>query len=131
MVGRAWAVGSESPPTAEPEPEADPRYAAADAALQRGDFAGARDEFDKLLQVDPNDADAQAGKAQADSLLARRYLIQESTIAAAEGSDDLDIQLAAADVELISGQAEAAFARLIGMIKRLSGRAKPSSCAPA
>ncbi|HEX6759558.1 MAG TPA: tetratricopeptide repeat protein [Propionibacteriaceae bacterium] len=121
MVGRAEPVGSESPPTAEPEPEADPRYAAADAALQRGDFAGARDEFDKLLQVNPNDADAQAGKAQA-GLFARAALLDpKSTIAAAEGSDDLDIQLAAADVELISGQAEAAFARLIGMIKRLSG----------
>jgi putative thioredoxin len=76
MVGRAEPVGPESPATAEPEPEADPRYAAADAALQRGDFAGAREEFDKLLQANPNDADAQAGRAQADCLLARRYLIR-------------------------------------------------------
>jgi len=29
--------------------------------------------------------------------------------------------LAAADVEMITGEVEAAFARLIGMIKRLSG----------
>jgi len=65
MVGRAQPVGSESPITAEPEPEADPRYAAADAALERGDFAGAREEFDKLLQANPNDAEAQAGRAQA------------------------------------------------------------------
>jgi putative thioredoxin len=121
MVGRAEPVGSESPTTAEPEPEADPRYAAADAALERGDFAGARDEFDKLLQANPNDAEAQAGKAQA-GLFARAALLDpKSTLAAADGSDDLDLQLAAADVEMISGQVEAAFTRLIGMIKRLSG----------
>jgi putative thioredoxin len=123
MVGRAEPVGPESPATAEPEPEADPRYAAADAALQRGDFAGAREEFDKLLQANPNDADAQAGRAQA-GLFARAALLDpRSTIAAADGSDDLDLdlQLAAADVEMISGQADAAFTRLIEMIKRLSG----------
>jgi len=121
MVGRAQPVGSESPITAEPEPEADPRYAAADAALERGDFAGAREEFDKLLQANPNDAEAQAGRAQA-GLFARAALLDpQSTLAAADGSDDVDTQLAAADVEMISGQAEAAFTRLLEMIKRLSG----------
>ena len=121
MVGRAQPVGSESPTTAEPEPEADPRYAAADAALERGDFAGAREEFDKLLQASPNDAEAQAGRAQA-GLFARAALLDpQSTLAAADGSDDVDTQLAAADVEMISGQAEAAFTRLLEMIKRLSG----------
>jgi putative thioredoxin len=121
MVGRAQPVGSESPTTAEPEPEADPRYAAADAALERGDFAGAREEFDKLLEANPNDAEAQAGRAQA-GLFARAALLDpQSTLAAADGSDDVDTQLAAADVEMISGQAEAAFTRLLEMIKRLSG----------
>jgi putative thioredoxin len=121
LVGRAQPVGSESPTTAEPEPEADPRYAAADAALERGDFVGAREEFDKLLQANPNDAEAQAGRAQA-GLFARAALLDpQSTLAAADGSDDLDTQLAAADVEMISGQAEAAFTRLLEMIKRLSG----------
>jgi putative thioredoxin len=121
MVGRAQPVGSEAPTTAEPEPEADPRFAAADAAMQRGDFAAARDEFDKLLQANPNDAEAEAGKAQA-GLFARAALLDpESTLAAADDSDDLDRQLAAADVEMITGVAEAAFARLIGLIKRVSG----------
>ena len=120
MVGRAEPV-AESPTTAEPEPEADPRYAAADAALERGDFEGARDEFDKLLQANPNDAEAQAGKAQAGLFARAAPLDPKSTLAAADGSDDPDLQLAAADVEMISGQVEAAFTRLLGMIKRLSG----------
>jgi putative thioredoxin len=33
----------------------------------------------------------------------------------------MDRQLAAADVEMITGQAEAAFRRLLGLITRLSG----------
>jgi putative thioredoxin len=121
MVGRAQPVGSESSAAAEAEPEADPRYAAADDALERGDFAAAREEFEKLLQANPNDAGAQAGKAQA-SLFARATALDaQSTIAAANGSDDLNSQLAAADVEMITGQVEAAFTRLIGLIKRSSG----------
>ncbi len=123
IVGRAQPVGSESSPDAEPEPTADPRYEAADDALQRGDFAAAREEFDKLLQANPNDAGAQAGKAQAGLFARAAALDSESTLAAANGSDDDDLntQLAAADVEMITGQADAAFARLIDLIKRLSG----------
>jgi putative thioredoxin len=121
MVGRAEPAGSEAPATAEPEPEADPKFAAADAAMQRGDFTAARDEFDKLLQANPNDAEAQAGKAQA-GLFARAALLDpKSTLSAADDSDDMNSQLAAADVEMITGHADAAFIRLIGLIKRLSG----------
>jgi putative thioredoxin len=120
MVGRAQPVGSEQP-MAEPEPEADPRFAAADAALERGDFAAAREEFDKLLQANPNDAEAQVGKAQSGLFARAAALDPESILAAADGSDDLESQLAAADIEMITGQVEAAFARLIGMIKRISG----------
>jgi putative thioredoxin len=120
MVGRAEPAGSEQA-VPEPEPEADPRFAAADAALERGDFAAAREEFDKLLQVNPNDVEAQVGKAQAGLFARAAVLDPQSTLAAADGSDDLDSQLAAADIEMITGEVEAAFARLIGMIKRLSG----------
>jgi putative thioredoxin len=121
IVGRAQPVGSESSPDAEPEPTADPRYEAADDALQRGDFAAAREEFDKLLQANPNDAGAQAGKAQAGLFARAAALDSESTLAAANGSDDVNTQLAAADVEMITGHADAAFARLIELIKRSSG----------
>jgi len=120
MVGRAEPAGSEAPPE-DPEPQADPRYAAADAALERGDFAAAREEFDKLLQANPSDGEALAGKAQAGLYARAASLDARTTVAAANGTDDLDSQLAAADVEMISGQAEAAFARLIGLVQRLSG----------
>jgi putative thioredoxin len=122
MVGRADPAGIESSEEEpEPEPQADPRYATADAALERGDFAAAREEFDKLLQANPNDGEAQAGKAQAGLFARAATLDAQATLAAANGSDDLESQLAAADVEMISGQAEAAFGRLIGLVNRSSG----------
>src|SRR5215203_4585907 len=77
MVGRAEPVGPEAPAATEPEPEPDPRFAAADAAFERGDFAAAQQEFDKLLQANPNDAEAQAGKAQA-GFFARAALLIRS-----------------------------------------------------
>jgi putative thioredoxin len=120
MVGRAEPVAVESSPE-EPQPQADPRYSAADAALERGDFAAAREEFDKLLQANPSDGEALAGKAQAGLFARAATLDARTTLAAANGSDDLDSQLAAADVEMISGEVEAAFARLIGLVNRLSG----------
>jgi putative thioredoxin len=122
MVGRAEPVGSETAAEEpESEPQADPRYAAADAALERGDFAAARDEFDRLLQASPNDVEALAGKAQAGLFARAAALDPQATLTAANGTDDLNSQLAAADIEMINGQAEAAFGRLIGLVKRLSG----------
>ncbi len=123
IVGRAEPVG----PAADPEPEGedaapDPRFAAADEALERGDFAAAEAEFDLLLAANPNDAEAQAGKAQA-GLLARVATLDPRTTltdAAAPGAS-VDDHLAAADIELATGDAEAAFGRLIDQVKVRSG----------
>ena len=52
-----------------------------------------------------------AGKAQAGLFARAAVLDPQSTLAAANGSDDLNSQLAAADVEMITGQVEAAFCR--------------------
>jgi putative thioredoxin len=127
IVGRAEPVaagaGPSGVPEAEPEqpPAADPRFAAADEALEKGDFAAAVAEFDKLLQANPNDAEAKAGKAQA-GLLARASVLDPRTaIATAATSTDLIDQLAAADAEMVTGQAEAAFDRLIEVVRRSTG----------
>ena len=122
VVGRADPVAgqAEAPPDDEP-PAPDPRFAAADEALQRGDFAAAREEFDRLLQATPNDPEVLAGRAQAGLLARAGALDPQRTLAAAKVNDDIAHQLDAADVELITGNADAAFARLIAVIKRESG----------
>ena len=124
IVGRAEPVqpGASAPePSAEEPLEADPRFAAADEALAKGDFAAAVAEFDKLVQANPSDAEAKAGRAQAGLLARAAVLDPRATLARADASADLVDQLAAADVEMITGQAEAAFDRLVGVIGRTSG----------
>ena len=49
--------------------------------LARGDFAAAVAEFDKLLQANPGDAEAKAGKAQA-ALFARAAALDPQVVLA-------------------------------------------------
>jgi len=123
LVGRADPVGAASPATEdEPEePEADPRFAAADAALERGDFAAARDEFELLLQANPGDAEALAGRAQVGLFARAAELSPQVVLAAAQDGANVPAQLDAADVEMMAGQVEAAFARLVAAVRRTAG----------
>lgn len=123
IVGRAEpAAGEATAPDDVEENAPDPRFAAADAALERGDFAAAEAEFDRLLQADPSDLEAAAGKAQA-GLLARASALDPNQALAAAATPDAPVadQLAAADVEMATGQPEAAFARLIEQVRRRAG----------
>jgi putative thioredoxin len=128
LVGRAEPVGDGPPSGGEDndlddaEPVADPRFAAADDALERGDFAAAVEEFDTLLQANPNDAEAKAGKAQA-GLLARTASLDPSAAVAAGNASGatIDALLTAADVEVVLGTPEDAFARLIEAVKTTAG----------
>jgi putative thioredoxin len=128
LVGRAEPVsGRSTGPAAEDElddaePAADPRFSAADEALERGDFAAAVQEFDKLLQADPSDAEAKAGKAQAGLLARTASLDPGAAIASGNASGaTLDARLTAADVEVVLGTPEEAFARLIEGVKTTAG----------
>ncbi len=116
IVGRAEPVGMDA------EAGPDPRFAEADAALERGDFAAAVEEFDKILAQTPNDPEAKAGRAQA-SLLVRLGGIDPATVLARaeQAPTDVAAQTAAADVELAGGSAQAAFDRLLGAIRVTSG----------
>ena len=111
-----------APVSTDEEPAPDPRFAAADAALSDADYALAVAEFEKLLAANPRDAEAAAGKAQA-GLLARTEGVDLATVvtAAESNPDDKDAQLAAADVELLTGQVDQAFDRLIGLVRTLAG----------
>lgn len=122
LVGRAPGAEEPADGAEDAEPESDPRFAEADAALERGDFAAAVEEFDKLLSANAGDAEAKAGRAQA-ALLARTIGLDARQVLAEADAEPKDVSkaLAAADVELVSGQAEEAFARLIGLLRLTFG----------
>lgn len=111
------AEGEAGVPTRPVDPRFDPAY----AAMERGDFATARAEFEKLLKEAPNDTEALVGRAQA-GLLARSAELDgsEPTRAAAE-PDNIEAQLKAADFDMVQGDPEAAFARLVDVVRRTSG----------
>jgi putative thioredoxin len=103
------------------QPE-DPRLQAADEALIVGDLDAAEQAYKKILAESPADDAAEAGLAQV--ALTRRItgLNPAAVLAAAEAApDDMEAQLRAADVEVISGQAEQGYRRLIDLIRRSSG----------
>ncbi|MFZ1912560.1 MAG: tetratricopeptide repeat protein [Propionicimonas sp.] len=118
----AGVVGRAEPVSIAADAGPDPRFSAADAALERGDFAGAVAEFDVVLSRTPNDPEARAGRAQA-ALLARLADAQPAAVLAraAAASEDIEAQMAAADVELAGGDPASAFGRLIDTIRRASG----------
>ncbi|HEY0237282.1 MAG TPA: tetratricopeptide repeat protein [Friedmanniella sp.] len=123
MVGRAQPVAPRGPagaPGADPvdDGQPDPRFAAADEALAAGDFAKARDEFDLLLQANPKDTEAALGKAQAGLFARASVLDPQLTLARAGDPTDVTAQLDAADLDLVSGQVEAAFDRLLAVVRR-------------
>ncbi len=119
MTGRAKPVGRSEAPR-DGAPVADPRFTAADAALEAGDFARAVDEFDKVLAATPNDTEAMAGRAQA-ALLARSLAFDPAAIVrnAAALPGDVSAQLDAADLEVIQGASAEAFDRLLGLAGEL------------
>lgn len=115
-------VGRAEPVSIADDAGPDPRFAAADAALEAGDFALAVEEFDKLLNQTPNDPEARAGRAQA-ALLVRISKLDPAAVTAATQADPTNVSAAldAADIDLSQGRPEAAFSRLVALIRLISG----------
>ncbi|MEV6344886.1 tetratricopeptide repeat protein [Actinoplanes sp. NPDC051851] len=100
----------------------DPRLDAADDALMVGDLDAAEAAYRKILAESPADAAAESGLAQVE--LYRRIEGQDpaSVLArAAADPEDVEAQRLAADVEVLNGQADQAYARLVALVKRSAG----------
>jgi putative thioredoxin len=108
--------------TPAPEPEEDPRFDEAYDAIERGDLDAAAAAYRGVLADNPSDADAKAGLEQVELMRRTQDVDQDQVRARAEQNpDDIEAQSAAADLELLSGDAEAAFNRLIDTVRRTSG----------
>jgi thioredoxin-like negative regulator of GroEL len=104
------------------EPQADPRYAPAQAALEDNDVDGAVAEYQKLVDANPADAEAAAGLAMSKVLQRTQGAdLKTAREAAAANPDDVDAQTLVADLDLLGGHVDDAFDRLVGMIRRASG----------
>ncbi|MBW4716523.1 tetratricopeptide repeat protein [Saccharothrix obliqua] len=102
------------------EPE-DPRFTAAEEAFERGDFDGAIAGYEAILAAEPGNAEAKAALAQVRFTARAESLTPDAVAAADARPDDVDAQLAAADVELAGQDVEKAFGRLIDTVRRVFG----------
>jgi len=113
-------AGAAEAPELEEEPD-DPRFTAAEDALERGDYAAAEQAYQAILAAEPANEQADAALAQV-RFMARADAADPAAIARADAApDDVDAQLAAADAELATDQVEAAFDRLVATAGRTSG----------
>ncbi|RBP68013.1 putative thioredoxin [Brevibacterium sanguinis] len=109
---------------AEPEPQG-PAHPEAEAALAAGDFATAEQLFTAVLAESPADAEAKLGLAKAG--LGRRLAGADPAqlISAADADPkNAEAAMAAADAEIVGGDPERAFTRLIALIRTSAGDEK-------
>jgi thioredoxin-like negative regulator of GroEL len=108
---------------ADEEPGPDPRYAPAQEALASGDVDAAVAEYQKLVDGNPADAEAAAGLAMAKVLQRTQGVdLDQARAAAASNPDDVDAQIMVADLDLLGGHVDDAFARLIDLVRRTSDK---------
>jgi putative thioredoxin len=121
MTGRAEPRASEPAPEEE-APAADPRYAEAEEALDRGDLDGAVAAYERLLKADPADEEARTGLARVQLVARTRGVdLDAARKAAAEAPADVEAQIRVADVDLLGGHVDDAFDRLVATVRRVSG----------
>jgi putative thioredoxin len=101
---------------------ANPAYADAQQAMERGDMDAAADAFRKILTSSPADPVAKVGLARVE-LFQRLDSYDEKAVrrAAAEHPDDVAAQARVADIDVAAGKIEDAFDRLLGVVRRTSG----------
>ncbi|TDC61868.1 tetratricopeptide repeat protein [Actinomadura sp. GC306] len=117
------APEGEQPAGAADAPMADPVTQRAEEALQRGDLDGAKAAFEEILAADPRDSRAKQGIALVDlSKRVQELDDPERTLQeAAAKPGDVQAQIRAADVEMISGLMEQAFERLVTAVRGTAG----------
>ncbi|SEJ22838.1 co-chaperone YbbN [Demequina mangrovi] len=105
-------------PAPEPEPPLPPLHQEAYDAIERGDLEAAEAAYDRALRENPKDADARAGRSQV-RLMARSRTADLGAVrkAAADAPDDVDAQLAVADMDVLGGQLDDAFGRLVDLVR--------------
>jgi putative thioredoxin len=110
---------AEAEPAEEPLP---PLHQAAYEAIDAGDYGAAVTAYERALLESPADEEARIGLAQV-KLLQRTSEADPDVAraAAAANPEDVDAQILVADIDLLGGHVDDAFARLVDTVRRTSG----------
>jgi putative thioredoxin len=124
VTGRIDFVGGPEqdepvPPVEEPLPA---HLRAAYDAIDAGDLAGAVVAYETALKENPADEEARLGLAHV-RLFERAQNVNPAVARAAAAKDpqDIDAQLIVADLDVLGGHVEDAFARLVDAVRRATG----------
>jgi putative thioredoxin len=99
----------------------DPRLDAAEEAIERGDLAAAEAAYRAILDAEPDHPEAALALKQV-QLFRRAEEAGPDALAAADAApDDVEAQARAADFLLGTGNVEAAFDRLLDVVRRTAG----------
>ena len=122
VLDKVLTLAAEQGVGATPVEVSEPEEDEAMIALEAGDFLSAEAAYKKLLSRKPSDNLAKLGLAQT-QLLIRSDGLELATVIeqAVQNPSDISVQLMAADMEMVNGRVEAAFARLVHVVKETSG----------
>jgi len=121
VTGRVTPRAKPEQEAAAPEPVGHPGLTAAEDAMQRGDLDGAVAGYEAVLLQSPSDPEAVAGLASARLAIRTRDVdTEEARRRAADHPDDVAAQSMAADLQLLAGDVEGAFDRMIDCIRRVA-----------
>lgn len=120
LTGAPPADGA-APDEAEPPQPEDPRFTAAEEALDAGDYALATQRYEAILAQEPANQNAQLALGQVKLLQRLETLDRSAAARAADAPDDVDAQLSAADLEIAGNDVPAALDRLVQTVARVRG----------
>ena len=120
VTGTVTSDASDAATTAEPAPEPPlpPLHQKAFDAIEADDLDGAADAYREALAQNPADTDAKLGLAQVGLMLRTKGVdLPAARAAAAAAPADVDAQILVADLDLLGGRVEDAFARLVDTVR--------------
>lgn len=104
------------------EPQEDTRFDAAFDAFEAGDWDAAEKAYRDILATEPAEPDATAGLIRVELMRRTDGVDAAAAVAAADANpNDIEAAKRAADVELLNGNARAAFGRMIEVVRSTQG----------
>ncbi len=121
-------AGEEASADLDLEPGLPPLHQEAFDAIERGDLGAAVTAYEQALRDNPADAEAALGLAQV-QLLVRTQGVDLQAARAAAAADPLDVaaQTLVADLDVLGGHVDDAFARLVDTVRATSGDARTAA----
>jgi putative thioredoxin len=122
VIDKVLTLASEQGIGEAPAEQIEPEETEALDALESGDYIKAEAAYKKWLARKPAENLAKLGLAQTQLLIRTEGLDLNAIVSQSELTPtDVDLQLRAADVEIVNGGVEAAFSRLLHAIKATTG----------